>query len=115
MFISLPSIENDIHNLIQESRYNDALANMVVGVHNHYTLPEAEHKFLYYPIFDQQIQTLADVLNASDQAATPQPCGNNTLVIATEMHQVGGHSKVISDVMRELPQPTLVLTDLFWR
>lgn len=113
MFISLPTLEADIDILIAAERYNDALANIVVGVHNNHKLPEAAHKFLYYPQFDRQMQQLSDVLVRTGAPASAQPVGENTLIIATEMYPVGGHSRVVADVARESPSPTVVLTDMF--
>lgn len=114
MFISLPAIESEIDELIAASRYNDALATMLVGVHNHYTLPEAEHRFLYYPCFDKQIQRLADILDAAGEPSRSTPVSRNTLIVASLLQQVGGHSRVIEDVAREVELPTLVITDMFW-
>lgn len=111
MFVHLPQAEADIDQLIAEGKHNDALAHLVVGVHNSFKLPEWSHQALYYPGFDRQLQCLARALPGADAASGPP--GRGTLVIATELYQVGGHSRVIADVMREVEQPTLVLTDLF--
>ena len=69
MFSSLPAIEADIDSLIAQARYNDALANMVVGVHNHYKAPEVAHHALYYPAFDRQIERLIEHQLAAREAA----------------------------------------------
>ena len=113
MFSSLPTVEADIDRLIAATRYNDALANMVVGVHNHYKAPEVAHHALYYPAFDRQIEQLSAVLAASTPPAAERPASRNTLIIATELYQMGGHSRVVEDFARELESPTIVLTDLF--
>ena len=113
MFSSLPAIEADIDSLIAQARYNDALANMVVGVHNHYKAPEVAHHALYYPAFDRQIERLSAALAASCAPAPERPASRNTLVIATELYQMGGHSRVVEDFARELESPTIVLTDMF--
>jgi len=113
MFISLPTIEADVDRLIADTRYNDALANMVVGVHNHYKAPEVAHHALYYPAFDRQIAQLSDRLAASTPPSVERPASRNTLIIATELYQMGGHSRVVEDFARELESPTIVLTDLF--
>lgn len=114
MFSHLPEIEAHIQNLVDEHRYDDALANIVVGVHNHYKLPQVAHKQLYYPVFDRQIEALTATLAAANPPSGPasEP-SRNTLVIATELYPVGGHSKVVEDLMHELESPTLVLTDMF--
>jgi len=113
MFSSLPTVEADIDRLIAATQYNDALANMVVGVHNHYKNPEVAHRALYYPAFDRQIAQLSALLAASTPPAVEHPASRNTLIIATELYQMGGHSRVVEDFARELESPTIVLTDLF--
>lgn len=115
MFASLPVIESQIDQHIARSEYNEALSNIIVGVHNHYQQPDAARDFLYYPQFDRQIQLLADAL-ASESSESSGDCGGsgNTLIVASMMHQTGGHSRVIADIAREVSSPTIVLTDMLW-
>ncbi|MEY4563888.1 MAG: hypothetical protein RLZZ618_3165 [Pseudomonadota bacterium] len=110
----LPEIEAAVDQLLAEQRHNDALANILVGVHNHYKSPAAQNQ-LYYPVFDRQMTALAAALEAACglESATPAPLTDNTLIVASELYQVGGHSRVIEDCVRELKSVTLVLTDVF--
>lgn len=114
MFASLPTVENQIDQHLALGQYNEALANIVAGVHNHYQLPGVENHFLYYPRFDQQIVRVANALTASNPQKTHRPLTENTLIVASMMHQVGGHSHVIADVAREVSSPTIILTDMLW-
>ncbi len=50
----LPEIETAVDQLLTEQRHNDALANILVGVHNHYKSPAAQNQ-LYYPVFDRRL------------------------------------------------------------
>lgn len=116
MFIDLPEVQGFIATLLEQKRFNDAVANVVVGVHNTHRSPQFEHGYLHYPGLDRCMEQLA--VEAEREADTSGAAGNagpegTTLVIATELYPVGGHSKVVADLLRELPQPTLVLTDLF--
>jgi hypothetical protein len=113
MFVSLPAIELDIHKLIALERYNEALGNMLLGVDRHYKHPQVAHNFLYYPRFDRQIQRLSDTLVATGAPAIPRAISDNTLIVASELYQVGGHSRVIADLARIVPSPIIVLTDAF--
>jgi hypothetical protein len=113
MFVSLPAIELEIHKLIALGRYNEALGNMLLSVDGHYKLPQVAHNFLFYPRFDRQIQRLSDTLVATGAPAAPRAISDNTLIVASELYQVGGHSRVIADLVREVPSPTIVLTDAF--
>jgi hypothetical protein len=56
---------------------------------------------------------LAQQLVPPGEALSAARPGGGTLVVATELYPVGGHSRVVADLMRELPDATLVLTDLF--
>jgi hypothetical protein len=113
-FTAIPPVEAAIDVLIDAGRYHDALLTMMVGVHNHYKTPGVEHTCLYYPGLDRQVLRLAEVL----EAANPDPLGErpltrNTLIVATEVGQVGGHARVLLDLMREVSSPVLVLTEAF--
>ncbi|APW41605.1 hypothetical protein [Rhodoferax saidenbachensis] len=115
MFANLPLIEPEIDNHIAGLRYNEALANIMVGVHGHHKLETVARNFLYYPKLDQQMQTLSEVI-FHEQFEQPAPTPTeNTLIVASEIYQVGGHSRVIADLVKEVPSPTLVLTDMYWR
>lgn len=100
--------------MIIEKRYNDAVVNILVGVHNSCRDPSYARKFLYYPGFDSQIEKLALALTDSCDIDPAIPLTNNTLIIASEMFQVGGHSRVIADIARAVPSPIIVLTDMLW-
>jgi len=114
MFATLPDIESHIDALIASSQYNDAIVNILVGVNNHMNLPSAARKFLYYPNFDRQMQDLSEALLSKAQQTAQEKLTDNTLIIASEMYPVGGHSRVIADIVREVQSPIIVLTDMFW-
>ncbi|MFN9451100.1 MAG: hypothetical protein ACK58U_15760 [Rubrivivax sp.] len=114
MFIELPDIQRFIAELMAQGRHNDAVANVVVGVHNTHRSPPYEHGYMHYPGLDRSIEQLAQAAwHEASRGAEPAPARGGTLVVATELYTVGGHSRVVADLLRELPQPTLVLTDLF--
>lgn len=121
MFIDLPDVQTHVATLLAEKRYNDAVANVVVGVHNTHRNPQWQHGYLHYPGLDRCIEQLASAaqqeLDAREGSsltqAPPTEARGGTLVVATELYPVGGHSRVVADLLRELPEPTLVLTDLF--
>lgn len=115
MFATLPALEADIDNFITNGRFNDALANILVGVHNHCRTPDVARKFLFYPNLDRHIETLSHAVSASCPGNGKRPISSNTLIIASEMYPVGGHSRVIADVAAEMNSPTIVLTDMLWK
>lgn len=110
MFVHLPEVESHAEQLLAAGRFNDALANVMVGAHNNYRLPEHHLKNLYYPGLDRCMRGLAAAV--PDFAGPTSPTGRNSLVVATELYQVGGHTRVVNDILREAEAPVLVLTDV---
>lgn len=90
-----------------------AMRQIVAGVHQHYRLPEAAHHALYYPELDRRIGQLAERLERLGKVAKKPGKPRGQLLIATELYPLGGHSRVLEDISRELVKPTIVLTDLF--
>ncbi len=89
-----------------------ALAAIVKGVHQTYLQPGVKHRALYYPEFDRQLMQLAEALGREPGTVRSGAPGV-PLIIATELYELGGHSRVLEDISHELHQPVLVLTDLF--
>jgi len=114
VFTALPAIEAECQALFDAGHNAACMTRMMVGVHEHYKTPDVATRALFYPGFDKQIEKLADRLASQHPAnGTRRERSGNTLVIATQIHDVGGHSRVVEDVMRECARPTLVLTDAF--
>ncbi|MEI6026762.1 MAG: hypothetical protein WCT47_08740 [Betaproteobacteria bacterium] len=112
----IPDVEAECQRLFDTGCHADCMAHMMFGVDKHYRSPNVVGtRALFYPALDRQIGRLADeVLRRHPPSPAPSatPSGN-TLIIATEVYQVGGHSRVIEDLMRECARPTLLLTDTF--
>jgi hypothetical protein len=102
--------------LVDAGRHDDALRLATASVNSSFMQPGIAHHALYYPRLDEQINRLASMLAARQAPASARPARairENHLIIATELYRIGGHSKVVEEVARELPNPVLVLTDLF--
>ena len=110
MFVALPDVEAHAQQLLAEGRPNDALANVMVGAHNAYRLPEHTLQSLFFPGLDRCMRELSQAVPEARLPAPPP--GRGTLVLATELYQVGGHTRVIDDILAEAEAPTLVLTDV---
>lgn len=114
MFAHLPEVEAQVAALIDAQHYEAAIGHMVVSVHNHHRAPGIAHHHLYYPGLDRQIERLAALLEAASPATrAPAAPTDNTLIVATQLYQLGGHSRVVEDFARELGNATVVLTDTF--
>jgi hypothetical protein len=111
--IELADDAERVSNLVDAGRYDDALRHMAIRVADTFLQDGIAHHALYYPRFDTQVARMARVLADRQLPAQPRAMRENHLIIATELYRIGGHSKVIEEIAKELPNPVLVLTDLF--
>jgi hypothetical protein len=112
----LDDVDAAVGDCIAQGKPQAALQAIVAGVHQHYLKPEFSHRALYTPQLDRRLVQLADRLEAlrpTQVAPDPPRPPEGSLLIATELYDLGGHSRALLDVSRELPQPLVVITDLF--
>jgi hypothetical protein len=109
----LESVCAAVDESIRSGNLNQALLQIASGVHQHYRLPEVSHHTLYYPGLDRRLVRLAERLAHGQPATLARAAPEGQLLIATELYALGGHTRVLEDMARELAQPTIVLTDLF--
>ncbi len=111
----IATVEAQVDAALAAGRHDGALAAMLIGVHHHHKTPGIAHHALYYPGLDRQLERLAAQLDAEcrEPGDAAPPSTDNTLVVATELYRVGGHSKVLEDVVREARSPVVVLTEAF--
>ncbi len=102
----------EVDALIDAGRYSDATEAIYRNVHLSYTQEGIKHRALYTPEFDRQVLRLAQALGA-EPGHPRKGLPGVPLLIATELYDLGGHSRVLEEVSREMKQPVLVLTDLF--
>lgn len=81
-------------------------------------LPELKDRYNHVPELDQLIQTIGREIAAGigfGEDGTPPPAGVNVF-IATELYNVGGHTRVLADMTKNsLRQNLVILTDVFGR
>jgi hypothetical protein len=94
-------------------RHADALWLIADSVNKTFMAPGVAHHSLYYPGFDQILERMAYSMAAQHRGAKTRATRANHLVIATELYELGGHSKIVEELCKELENPVLVLTDLF--
>lgn len=110
-------IDNEIATHLAQSDYPNAMRSIAAGVHHTYRRPEFERAALYYPQLDRHVEQLARLLPVANPApgkarrVTATRCG--ALIIATELYELGGHSRVLEDISHEVDRAVVVLTDLF--
>lgn len=108
----LDPVTREVDALIAAGQHDAAVTAIYQGVHRSYLQPGVKHRKLYYPAFDRQIGQLAQVLGR--EPGTPRRGAPGVpLIIATELYDLGGHSRVLEEISHEMHKPVLVLTDLF--
>ncbi len=112
-FRHLDDVSGAIERAIDDGRFEDAMSGLVNGVHRDFCQAGVAHTALYYPGLDRAMLKLARRLVAGRPPVAALPAGDTTLILATELYALGGHSKVVEDVSLEVTQPVIVLTDLF--
>ncbi len=110
-------IDQEIATHLAHSDYPSAMRSIAAGVHHTYRRPEFERATLYYPQLDRHIEALARLLPVATPPAGKAPRGaaprSGALIIATELYELGGHSRVLEDISHEVDRAVVVLTDLF--
>ena len=110
-------IDEEIATHIAQSDFPNAMRSLAAGVHQTYRRPEFERAALYYPQLDRHIEQLARLLPvakpASGKARRGAATRRGALIIATELYELGGHSRVLEDISHEVDHAVVVLTDLF--
>lgn len=108
----LQPASREVDALIDAGRFDEATEAIYRAVHLSYTQQGIKHRALYYPEFDRQVLSLAKALGA-EPGRKRSGLPGVPMLIATELYDLGGHSRVLEEVSREMAQPLLVLTDLF--
>jgi hypothetical protein len=94
-------------------RHADALWLIADSVNKTFMSPGVAHHSLYYPGFDQILESMAYAMAAQHRGGRVSATRTNHMVIATELYELGGHSKIVEELCKELENPVLVLTDVF--
>lgn len=110
-------IDQAIAAQLAQGDHPNAMRSLAAGVHHTYRQPEFERATLYYPQLDRHIEQLARLLPvtkpAPGKAHRGSPQRSGALIIATELYELGGHSRVLEDISHEVDRAVVVLTDLF--
>jgi hypothetical protein len=104
-------IDQEVARHLAKSDCASAMRSIAAGVHQTYRRPEFERAALYYPQLDQHIEQLARLLPVAQPDSGKARRG--ALIIATELYELGGHSRVLEDISHEVDRAVVVLTDLF--
>jgi hypothetical protein len=109
----LPEVEAQVDALIANDQMTQAMVTMANAINAHFMQDGVAHHALYYPVFDQQLCRMAARLAEHRPMGEVPATHENHLFIASELYQIGGHSKVLEDMSRMVRNPVIVLTDTF--
>lgn len=97
--------------MLAQGKPEACLQFIVAEVNTLCTSPDYEGNALYLPGFDRILASLAAQIDAK-AAECPRPATHwGVMVVASQLEIQGGHSRVIEDICRSVPNPLLVLTD----
>lgn len=109
--LNLSPFEATLNDLSQIGRYNEVLEIIFKSVLSIKLRPEFIGNKIFTPYFDA---VLAGV-NLNIEPIIPRAKKIANVVVASEIYESGGHTKVIAELLDTLENPILVITDVYDR
>ncbi|MFK8081535.1 MAG: glycosyltransferase [Granulosicoccus sp.] len=109
--LDVVAFKNNVEALLQADRIDDVLTLVFSITSNLKNTPEFVGHKVSISYFDHVLENID--LKISDVKPAVEKHAN--LVIASEIYDSGGHTKVISELLAEIDSPVLVITDVFNR
>ncbi|GAB4058782.1 methyltransferase domain-containing protein [Uliginosibacterium sediminicola] len=115
----LIAFESSIERLIDAGEFDSALAALRALVEAVIHDPAATGSVLRSPTLDAICQRIGaislDYVRSEKLCPPPAEPQAEVIILATELHNVGGHSRVVEDIIRALPDKRvlILLTDFF--
>ncbi|MBC7787270.1 MAG: hypothetical protein H7Z18_07475 [Methylophilaceae bacterium] len=110
-FLNVSEFEARVNQLLVDGFEDDVLTLIHQTIKFIKVHPDLVGHTVFTPYFDH---VLANI-NLGISPIVPTLNKSNNLVIASELYEVGGHSKVVIDLLSHLDNPVLVLTDIYNR
>lgn len=114
-FALVQDTEDLVCGALERGRLAEALDAVIRGVDALVSRPELVGRALFVPLLDQMVSEIGERLADSAAPHAVRAGMHTQLVLATETYATGGHSRIVEDLCRHLPNPVIVLTDLFGR
>jgi len=109
--LDLSAFEPTINALLNGNQHNEILSLIYKSISAIKLQPEFIGTKVFTPYFDQVLEAIA--LELSDVVAREQKLAN--VVIASEVYDYGGHTKVIQEILASVENPILIITDIYDR
>lgn len=119
LFQFLPDAYNQVEQFIGVDQPDLAMKLILEQVNLHFCQPGIAEHALYYPDMDDCLNRLGKYLEEErttrDKAFTGvsshREGRKRSMLIASELYETGGHSRVLEDLANNLPSPIVVITD----
>lgn len=117
IFQTLPDVCHEVDQLIDAKRFDLAMLMILLRVNNHFYQPGIAEHALYYPDLDRKLLALAAIMR--DESTSSKSCDavserrqlRKTLLIASEIYEIGGHTRVLEELSNNRSSVTLVITN----
>jgi predicted O-linked N-acetylglucosamine transferase (SPINDLY family) len=109
--LNLSPFESTLNELNQMGRYNEILEIIFKSVMSIKLRPEFIGNKIFTPYFDAVLENI----NLDVGQIIPNTKKMANVVVASEIYESGGHTKVIAELLDTLENPILVITDIYDR
>jgi len=114
-FVHVQDTEQFMADALERGRGGDALTAAIRCVDALVPRAELVGRALFVPLLDRLVAEAGEQLAVAHGVPAVHAGHATQLVVATETYTTGGHSRIVEDLCRHLPNPLIVLTDLFGR
>ena len=119
LFQDLTDVCHQIDQMLALGQTELALLIATQSIVGHYSQPGIRNHALYYPSLDERLNRLSahvDAENTDGPEDRDLPWmmerTGGSLLVATEIYKTGGHTRMLQELARNLPNPVLVLTNI---
>jgi len=109
--LSLAAFKGTINQLLEKNHKDTILELIYRGVSHIKLKPELVGNKIFTPYFDEVLEELDLEISAIVQRNKKSA----NIIIASEIYDFGGHTKVIAEMLAQLENPILIITDIFNR
>lgn len=110
-YLDLSAFESMINGLLSTNQHNEILSLIYQSISAIKLQPEFVGTKVFTPYFDGVLEAID--LRLNNIVARERKLAN--VVIASEVYDYGGHTKVIQEILASIDNPILIITDIYDR
>lgn len=109
--LDLSAFKSKINTLLNTKQHNEILVLIYKSISAIKLQPEFVGTKVFTPYFDSVLESIdLEIFNI-----VARDCKSANIVIASEVYDYGGHTKVIQELLESLENPILIITDIYDR